>query len=66
MGSQERKTIFMAQDDKPGPGMYAGELSSFGKAGFGVSIGAKPKVDYSTLSPGPGAYDANLEVIKEH
>ena len=56
----------MAQDDKPGPGMYAGELSSFGKAGFGVSIGAKPKVDYSTLSPGPGAYDANLEVIKEH
>jgi len=66
MGLQERKTVFMHQEDKPGPGMYASDLNSFGKGAKAVSIRGKQNIDYSTVSPGPGAYDAKLEVIKEH
>jgi hypothetical protein len=66
MGSAERRTVSYNNADMPGPGMYAGEINTFGKDAKGVSIRGKPNVDYSTLSPGPGAYNAKLEVVKEH
>lgn len=51
--------------EQPGPGMYSGDIHSFGKGAAAVTIGGKYKQDYSTVSPGPGAYNAALAVIKE-
>ena len=50
----------------PGPGLYTGDLNSFGKNAPSVLVRGKPKLDFSTLSPGPGAYSGRLDVIKEH
>jgi len=52
------------QSEMPGPGMYTGSLETFGKNGKAVSIRGKPKTDYSTIAPGPGAYNSKAEFVK--
>lgn len=50
--------------ENPGPGMYSGNFNSFGKNAPSVTIGGKPVRDDSTITPGPGAYQAKVDAIK--
>jgi len=44
--------------------MYTGDLNTFGKNAPSVSLRGRPSRDDSTISPGPGAYQAKLDVVK--
>lgn len=50
----------------PGPGLYSGDLNTFGKDGKKIALRGKSQRNDHTISPGPGAYDSKLHVIKEH
>jgi hypothetical protein len=65
MSQAERRTFAKAGDDKPGPGMYAGNLNSFGKGAVAVSIKGKYSRN-EEITPGPGAYTARVDITKGH
>jgi len=44
--------------------MYTGDLNTFGKNAPAVSLRGKAPRDDSTLTPGPGAYQAKVDSIK--
>jgi hypothetical protein len=50
----------------PGPGMYSGDIYTFGKNAKAAGMKGKQTRDDTTITPGPGAYNARLTVIKEH
>jgi hypothetical protein len=44
--------------------MYSGDINTFGKESKGVFIGKKYARDDSTITPGPGAYSARVDIVK--
>jgi hypothetical protein len=46
--------------------MYSGDINSFGKGSKAVSMGKKYARDDSSITPGPGAYSARVDVVKGH
>ena len=55
--------MWVEQTDAPGPGNYADQTNTFGKAVQGGHMGQRVKTTVN-LNPGPGQYDADDKAIK--